>query len=115
MVHLVSDPPALYFPKVYLFDDPQHTDIMVKRSDGKGNVVCSVEIPDALKQTGLLKVENNTEANISGRCEFVLNPRAATDTGRFSEKFTPSGQKIWYVAPHSIRGRSCRRSSEDRC
>ena len=84
MVHLVSDPPALYFPKVYLFDDPQHTDIMVKRSDGKGNVVCSVEVPDALKQTGLLKVENNTEANISGRCEFVLNPQAAADAGRVS-------------------------------
>ena len=55
MVHLVSDPPALYFPKVYLFDDPQHTDIMVKRSDGKDNVVCSVEIPDTLKTDGIIE------------------------------------------------------------
>ena len=58
---------------------------MVKRSDGKGNIVCSVEIPDTLKQTGLLKVGNNAEADVSGRCEFVLNPRAAEDAGRVSE------------------------------
>ena len=56
MIHLVSDPPALYFPKVHLFDDPKHADVMVKRSDGKGVVECTVEIPEALSQSGLLKV-----------------------------------------------------------
>ena len=99
MVHLVSNPPALYFPKVYLFDDPQHAGIMVKRSDGKDNVVCSVEIPDALKQTGLLKVENDTEANASGRCEFVLNPQAAADTGRFSESLRLQDKKSGMSLP----------------
>ena len=99
MVHLVSDPPALYFPKVYLFDDPQHTDIMVKRSDDKGNVVCSVDIPDTLKQTGLLKIENNAEANISGRYEFVLNPRAAEDAGRFSESLRLQDKKSGMSLP----------------
>ena len=99
MVHLVSDPPALYFPKVYLFDDSQHAAIMIRRSDGKGNVVCSVEIPDALKKAGLLKVENNAEANISSRCEFVLNPRAAENTGRVSESLRLQDKKSGMSLP----------------
>ena len=99
MVHLVSDPPALYFPKVYLFDDPLCAGIMVKRSDGNDNVVCSVEIPDALKQTGLLKVEDSAEANISDRCEFVLNPQAAAGAGRFSESLRLQDKKSGMVLP----------------
>lgn len=99
MVHLVSDPPALYFPKVHLFDDPQHADITVKRSDGKGEVVCSVEIPDALKQTGLLRVENSAEANISDRCELVLNPQAAKDIGRISESLHLQDKRSGMVLP----------------
>ena len=98
MIHLVSDPPALYFPKVHLFDDPQHADITVKRSDGKGNVACSVEIPDALKQTGLLRVEND-ETNISDRCEFVLNPQAVTDAGRVSETLRFQDKRSGMVLP----------------
>ena len=99
IVHLVSDPPALYFPKVHLFDDPQQADITVKRSDGKGDVVCSVEIPDALKQTGLLKVENSAEANISDRCEFVLNPQAVKDIGRVSESLHLQDKRSGMVLP----------------
>ena len=99
MVHLVSDPPALYFPKVHLFDDPQHADITVKRSDGKGEVVCNVEIPEALKQTGLLRVENSAEANISDRCEFVLNPQAAEDIGRVSESLHLQDEKSGMSLP----------------
>ncbi len=98
MVHLVSDPPALYFPKVHLFDDLQHADITVKRSDGKGDVVCSVEIPDALKQTGLLRVEN-AETNISDRCGFVLNPQAVTDAGRVSESLHLQDKRSGMVLP----------------
>ena len=98
MVHLVSDPPALYFPKVHLFDDLQHADITVKRSDGKGEVVCSVEIPDALKQTGLLRVEN-AETNISDRCGFVLNPQAVTDAGRVSESLHLQDKRSGMVLP----------------
>ena len=98
MIHLVSDPPALYFPKVHLFDDPQHADITVKRSDGKGNVACSVEIPDALKQTGLLRVEND-ETNISGHCEFVLNPHAAASAGRISESLRLQEKKSGMSLP----------------
>lgn len=98
MVHLVSDPPALYFPKVHLFDDLQHADITVKRSDGKGEVVCSVEIPDALKQTGLLRGEN-AETNISDRCGFVLNPQAVTDAGRVSESLHLQDKRSGMVLP----------------
>ena len=85
MIHLVSDPPALYLPKVYLFDDPQHVDITIKRSDGKGNVACSVEIPDALTEAGFLKVKNNAAENNTGHCEFVINPQARTNAGRVSD------------------------------
>ena len=99
MVHLVSDPPALYFPKVYLFDTLQHADITVKRSDGKGNVVCSVEIPDTLKQTGLLEVKNNAKRSISDCCKFVLNPQAATDVGRVSESLRLQDKKSGMSIP----------------
>ncbi len=99
MVHLVSDPPALYFPKVHLFDNPQHADVTVKRSDGKGGVVCNVEIPDALKQTGLLKVEIRTEANMSDGCRFVLNPQTVTDTGRVSETLRFQDKRSGMVLP----------------
>lgn len=84
MVRLISDPPALYFPKVYLFDDPHYVDITVKRSDGKVDVACSVEIPDILKQNGFLKLANNPQAKTSEGYRFMLNPQAATDPGRFS-------------------------------
>ena len=78
MIHLVSDPPALYFPKVHLFDDPKHADVMVKRSDGKGVVECTVEIPEALSQSGLLKVrDSKTEI-----CEFILDPQVLTKAKR---------------------------------
>lgn len=99
MVHLVSDPPALYFPKVFMFDDPQYAGITIKRSDGKGNVVCSVEIPDTLKQTGLLKVDDSAEANISERCELVLNPQAAKDIGRVSESLHLQDKKSGMSLP----------------
>lgn len=84
MVHLVADPPALYFPKVYLFDDPHFADVMVKRSDGKGDIECSIEIPAELTQMGFLKVKSHSEDNRIGRCEFILNPQAGTDSGRFT-------------------------------
>ena len=85
MIHLVSDPPALYLPKVYLFDDPQHVDITIKRSDGKGNVACSVEIPDALTEAGFLKLMNNAAENSAGHCDFVINPQARTNAERVSD------------------------------
>jgi hypothetical protein len=79
MVHLVSDPPALYFPKVYLFDEPQYADVMVKRSDKKSVVECAAEIPEELSQVGLLKVKDNR----TSRCEFVLDPQAVSASERF--------------------------------
>lgn len=84
MVHLVADPPALYFPKVYLFDDPHFADVIVKRSDGKGDIECSIEIPEELTQMGFLKVKSHSEEHRIGRCEFILNPQAGTDSGRFT-------------------------------
>ena len=98
MIHLVSDPPALHFPKVYLFDDPLHAAITIKRSDGKGNVACSVEIPDALTEVGFLKVKNNAAKNDTGRCEFVINSQACRNAGRISNtlrlKDTNSGMVL---------------------
>ena len=98
MIHLVSDPPALYFPQVYLFDDPLHTAITIKRSDGKGNVACSVEIPDVLTEGGFLKVKNNAAEDNTGHCEFVLNPQARTNAGRVSDTLyltdTNSGMEL---------------------
>ena len=85
MIHLVSDPPALHFPKVYLFDEPQHAGISIKRSDGKGNVACSVGIPDALTEAGFLKVKNNAAKDNTGHCEFVLNPQVRMNAGRISD------------------------------
>ena len=83
MIHLITDPPALYFPKVFLFDKPQRADISVRRSDGQP-VECTAEIPEELTRHGFLKVKSNTEGNGTGRCGFVLNPQAATDAGRFN-------------------------------
>ena len=98
MIHLASDPPALYFPQVYLFDDPLHTAITIKRSDGKGNVACSVEIPDVLTEGGFLKVKNNAAEDNTGHCEFVLNPQAPTNAGRVSDTLyltdTNSGMEL---------------------
>ena len=81
MVHLVSDPPALYFPKVYLFDDPQYADVMVKRSDEKDVVECAAEIPKELSQMGLLK---KVEDNRTSQCAFVLDPQAVSASERFT-------------------------------
>ena len=80
MTHLIADPSTLYFPKVFLFDKPQHADIMVKRSDGR-TVGCTAEIPDQLADDGLLKVitENNKKL-----CQFVLNPQVLRSPGRFT-------------------------------
>lgn len=80
MIHLFTDPPALYFPKVFLFDKPKQTDLVVKRSDGKDIEECHVKIPDEIEQNGLLKVENT-----DGHCRFELNPQVDTDTGRISD------------------------------
>lgn len=85
MIHLVSDPPALHFPKVYLFDDLLHAAITIKRSDGKDNVACNVKIPDALTETGFLVVKNNAARNDTGHCEFVINPQARRNAGRVSD------------------------------
>ena len=84
MVHLISDPPVLYFPKVHLFDNPHAADVIIKRSDGKGDVECSVEIPEELTHMGFLKFKSHTEGNRTDRCGFVLNPQVGTDAGRFT-------------------------------
>ena len=98
MIHLVSDPPALCFAKVHLFDCPRHADMTIKRSDGKGDVTCSVEIPDALSETGFLKVKTNAAENDTGHCEFVINPQTRTNAGRVSDtlrlKDTNSGMAL---------------------
>lgn len=80
MVHLIADPPALYFPKVFLFDKLQRADIRVKRSDGKP-IECTAEIPEELAQHGFLKTTAETKGN---RCQFVLDPQAVQSAGRFT-------------------------------
>ena len=95
MVHLVSDPPALYFPKVYLFDEPQYADVMVKRSDEKGVVECAAEIPEELSQVGLLKVKDNR----TSRCEFVLDPQAVSASERFTGSLRLKDEKSGMSLP----------------
>ena len=104
MVHLVADPPALYFPKIYLFDEPFQADITIKRSDDKGNVACSVEIPDELSQSGFLKrMDSPTEDGI-GDCELIINPQSRADAGhildtlRFKDKNSGMTLPIQFVA-----------------
>ena len=95
MIHLVSDPPALYFPKVHLFDDPKHADVMVKRSDGKGVVECTVEIPEALSQSRLLKVrDSKTEI-----CEFILDPQVLTKAKRVTGSLHVRDEKSGMTLP----------------
>lgn len=67
IVHLKPEPPVLYFPRVFLFDKPQHVEISVRRSDGEP-VACTAEIPEKLAQHQLLTVEEKTEG-----CQFILN------------------------------------------
>ncbi|RKU25057.1 hypothetical protein C6497_16925 [Candidatus Poribacteria bacterium] len=95
MIHLVSDPPALYFPKVYLFDDPQHADVIVKRSNGNGSVECVAEIPEVLSQSDFLK------ANIrkSDTCEFILNPQVPTNSGRVTDRLQVKDEKSGMIMP----------------
>ena len=80
MTHLIADPPALYFPKVFLFDKPQRVDISVRRSDGKP-VECTAEIPEELMQHEFLRTATENREN---QCQFVLNPQATQSTGRFT-------------------------------
>ncbi len=94
MTHLLTDPPALYFPKVYLFDTPKQANVAVKRSDGKVKVLCDVEISDELTQSGLLSIESD-----GGQCSFILNPQAATNAGRISDIITFTDRKSGMSLP----------------
>ena len=69
MIHMVSDPPALYFPKIFLFDEPQQAGVTVRRSDAK-IVDATVEIPEELAELGLL----NAKKGKTDQYEFVLDP-----------------------------------------
>ena len=99
MVHLVSDPPALYFPKVFLFDEPHHADIMVRRSDNSEVVECTVEIPEELAQTGLLKVKDTTNKSRTDRCEFILDPRTVDTAGRLRNTLHLKDEKSGMMLP----------------
>ncbi len=95
MIHLVSEPPALYFPKVYLFDAPKHAGVIMKRSDGKDSVECVPEIPDELSQSGLLKVNKSR----SDTCEFILNPQVQTNSGRVTDRIYVRDEKSNMILP----------------
>ena len=99
ITHLISEPPTLYFPKVFLFDEPQHADITVRRSDNGRVVKCTVEIPQELAQTGLLKVKDMINENKINRCEFVLNPAAVDAAGRFTGNLCLRDEKSGMTLP----------------
>ena len=99
MIHLIANPPALYFPKVFLFDKPQHTNLIVKRSDNSEVITCAVEIPEELTQTGLLKVKNRTHKNGMDLCGFILDPRTAGTTGRFRNTLHLKDEKSGMTLP----------------
>ena len=83
MIHLIADPPVLYFPKVFLFDEPQQATITVRHSDGDP-VACTVDIPENLAQNGLLQVKDRTSESETLPCTFVLDPRSVTTTKRIA-------------------------------
>ena len=99
MIHLIANPPALYFPKVFLFDKPQHTDLIVKRSDNSEVIACAVEIPEELAQPGLLKVKNTTNKNTTHLCEFVLDPRTVNTAGRLKNTLHLKDEKSGMTLP----------------
>lgn len=99
MIRLIANPPALYFPKVFLFDEPQHTDIMVRRSDSREVIACAVEIPEGLAQMGILKVNNTTHKNNTDLCEFVLDPRALDTAGRLKNTLHLKDEKSGMTLP----------------
>jgi hypothetical protein len=99
MVHLISDPPALYFPKVFLFDKPHHADIIVRRSDNSEVVECTVEIPEELAQTRFLKVKDTTNKSRTDRCEFILNPRTMDTAGRLRDTLHLTDKKSGMTLP----------------
>ena len=99
MIHLIANPPALYFPKVFLFDKSQHTNLIVRRSDNSEVIACTVEIPEELVQTGLLKVENRTHKNGRHLCEFILDPRTAGTAGCFRNTLHLKDEKSGMTLP----------------
>lgn len=99
MVHLIAEPPMLYFPKVFLFDEQQHANIMVRRSDNGEVVECNVEIPEELAQTGLLKVKDKTNQSKTDWCEFVLDPQAVEAAGRFTGALRLKDKKSGMTLP----------------
>ena len=80
MIHMISDPPALYFPKVFLFDEPQYSSLTVRRSDDR-SIECTAEIPNQLAQDGFLKIITKNKKNL---CQFVLNPQVLRSPDRFT-------------------------------
>ncbi len=70
IVHLMPEPPVLYFPKVFLFDEPQHAEVRVRRSDGEAIECTAAEIPEKLAQQQLLTVQEQ-----AGGCQFMLRPQ----------------------------------------
>lgn len=99
MTHLISDPSALYFPKVFLFDTPQYTDLIVKHSDNSEAIACAVEIPEELAQTGLLNIKNTTHKNSADPCKFVLDPQAVTAGGHFTGNLRLKDEKTGMTLP----------------
>ncbi len=99
MIHLIANPPALYFPKVFLFDKPQYTNLIVRRSDNSKVIACTVEIPKELAQTRLLKVKNRTHKNGMDLCEFILDPRTAGTTRRLRNTLYLKDEKSGMTLP----------------
>ena len=94
MTHMVSDPPALYFPKVFLFDEPQQAGVTVRRSDAK-RVDVTVEIPEELAQSGFLSAKKGK----TDQYEFVLDPRSVTAAGHFSGNLGLKDEKSGMTLP----------------
>ncbi len=99
MAHLVANPSALYLPKIYLFDTPQHAAITIKRSDNEGDVVCSVQIPDELSQSGFLKVADSHAENYTGHHQLTINPQAHSVAGRISDTLDFKDKNSGMVLP----------------
>lgn len=102
MIHLEVEPPALYFPEVFLFDRPQHISLAVNRRDGKA-VSLTIEIPSELRRNGFLTLTDELDSTKQEFYEFTLNPQGVSSPGTFTgwiqirDQTSGITQPLWFA------------------
>ena len=101
---LVSDPPALYFSKVFLFGEKHAETIKIQYKEEMLDrlPLLDFDIPEELAQSGLLQLSSAG----GGAYQFVLNPQGLSSSKKFSKDICVeigiSTYKCQYGRDHSI-------------